>query len=737
MKILTYLILLCVPSAACAETLKLEQLSNSVCRVISKSYTDTGYGSGTFFMEDENYYYVLTNGHVVGKANSLAIQFVKAGEYLPEVSAKLKWAHWVYNTSIDIAILSVSKANVKDIRPRIIPLANYNTAVPKGTLVFGAGFPASRWLQSWECKIANNRGNIYDITMPPEGGQSGSGVLMNINDNTYIIGIVTWRYEEEGNNHGGAVSISRIREVFRGIAKPDEVSSKICSSETVCNSCGRVKDEHILIYDKNTNQPVLKNGNPLLYCPDAQFVLLEGQAACQWKLRPLPPGVQPPNQNIPRRPPGQGPFGELPPGLVEPPQQPTEPPVPVPDNSEEIKKLKEQLVKAQAEVAELGKTAESLRGTISQLMNENKSLSADLSNCHKNDIKHSEEFSKMISEKNIRIAELEEKIKMADVPNSGLGSQVELWKAEVLKLKIEIEEQIDNVASKDRKISLLESKLATAEKELERLTSAKTVIENELKGVQAANSDLSSQNKESKSRVEDLLKEIDKLKDGIEPDALDNPVTNGKNTKVVLALVLGFILSRLAPFIKAKFGTVLGTIIVKVLEKGGKKVLSVNPQPVEQQKPTDTKTVLTSISEEQAGLPTSSQIKQFIQMKAKDGEDIDRLAIFGILYRQAVEKLKEGYFRTDNDVPILSQEKVAQKVEDWVINEFFHTTTREQLMTQDDLHREAMYGFLYKQAFDALRQGKFGNGVLNHVEIANAVEKWVKREYLNRINVRM
>lgn len=724
-KILYSLVILLAGSPVYAKVLSYDDLQNSVCRIkttvsemspLFGTRIVGGYGTGTVFLEDEQFFYILTNGHVTNAQNAkYTAEFVHEGEFRSPVPVELQWQFFRTNTSIDAAILRLNKVNVaadQIIQP--IKIAPSTTQV-QGNIIWGGGFPDSRWLQFWRAKVLSvDNPNIYKISMPPVEGQSGSAVLLNIADETYIVGLVTWRFENNANNYGGAVSLIRLHDMFNGSPQIDRINvnhsyTNVSGDEgnQICNGCGRPKNEHLLVYDKDSKEYIKKSdGRILLYCPNhADIPLQHNQDICEWKVRPYPPGVKPPQTPRPNAP--NGPIGNLPPGIVNPPQ----PPVPQEDWSEKVKTLQDE------------NTA---------LKIENQDLKKRLDNCvsEKSNTISLGEHTKQIAERERKIAELEAKIAAAGLPNSGLDAQVKIWKDEIDRLRAE------NLLDKEKFVSQ-DKLIAGLRLENEKLKSGKTVLENDIANLKAENGQHMLTIEQHSTKINELLAQIEQLTQGLPPDRWNNPIASGPTTKITLALLLGFILSKLTPLIKAKFGNVVGGIIVWAIRKGGKKVLGnkIDDTPTQTTPPLMPVVIETAVQVPEKEIPVSSNIRQFIQMKEKDGEDINKLAIFGVLYKEAVEKLRKGEFNAKNGSPLLSQHKTADTLEEWVVEQFYKTTTIDQIKNQDELHREAMYGFLYQQAFAALRQGKLHVGVLNHVEIADAVDKWVKKEYLRRLKV--
>lgn len=58
---------------------------------------------------------------------------------------------------------------------------------------------------------------------------------------------------------------------------------------------------------------------------------------------------------------------------------------------------------------------------------------------------------------------------------------------------------------------------------------------------------------------------------------------------------------------------------------------------------------------------------------------------------------------------------------------------KDEMINQDQLYIEAMFGFLYKEAIALLAAGEFS--VLGHDNTAIAIQSWVDNALLQRMNV--
>ena len=156
------------------------------------------------------------------------------------------------------------------------------------------------------------------------------------------------------------------------------------------------------------------------------------------------------------------------------------------------------------------------------------------------------------------------------------------------------------------------------------------------------------------------------------------------------------------------------------------------PAPIESQPTNITNNIYVNGSPYLKHIPP--YFKEMFDHKAKDGEKIEDWAAFGILYKEAVDMLRQGKLFFNKDGALLAgQEKTADMIDDWVKQQYLARSTREQVMTKNALYQEAMLGFLYKEAISELRKGEFR--VLGAEDTANTIDKWVRNEFLRRANI--
>ncbi len=230
-----------------------EYVVKASCRITATDGRAQNRGSGIVIKETQGSYYVLTCGHVLDGCNSFAVEFFRDGFISAKVPASLVSTRYVTDTTVDAAILMVSKDRMLGYKPNVISLAPSTYQSKPQTPIFGAGCPQGKWVQYWESRINKNYGNAVGFNMSPVSGQSGSGILTVIGNKPYVIGIVTWS-TEDGPNGGGGVSVSRIYECIYGNPARDTIPIKhrIVADKAIdtteldetCKRCGLPRSQH-------------------------------------------------------------------------------------------------------------------------------------------------------------------------------------------------------------------------------------------------------------------------------------------------------------------------------------------------------------------------------------------------------------------------------------------------------------------------------------------------------------
>jgi hypothetical protein len=198
-----------------AEPLNLNQISEAACMVSAGNDSVLNIGSGTCVKEDDKYFYILTNGHVVENYKTVTVEFFKAGYKARGIRGEVIWQRYAEKTDVDFAIIRVNKSDFGKYPPRVIPLAPKGYRIVSGNYIAAVGCPSARWAQAWEGHVLSIYSDRIIFTPPPIGGQSGSGIVVMIKgkDNkwyTRIGAVLTWRIEEGQTAQGGAIPISSL-----------------------------------------------------------------------------------------------------------------------------------------------------------------------------------------------------------------------------------------------------------------------------------------------------------------------------------------------------------------------------------------------------------------------------------------------------------------------------------------------------------------------------------------------
>lgn len=201
-----------------AAPLNLNEISDATCRITS----NVGVGSGTVFSEDDQYYYILTNYHVIGANNTVKLEFFSRGWKTVPLDSAVVWKQYVKNSDVDFAILRINKDKFGNKKPRIIPLIPRKNKLKSGNYINGSGFPMGSGPQAWEGHVKLSKEGRIIFVPAPISGQSGSGILtLYANEQgeleSRIGAILTWRIEEAVGQDkvvGGAISIDNLYALF-------------------------------------------------------------------------------------------------------------------------------------------------------------------------------------------------------------------------------------------------------------------------------------------------------------------------------------------------------------------------------------------------------------------------------------------------------------------------------------------------------------------------------------------
>ena len=396
------------PSLGFAQPLTMDEALEGVCRV----NTNSGRGSGTVFSEDDEKYYVMTNGHVVGGSKRGHLEFFQDGYKSAMIPFKTEYVAYEEGTALDLAIVSVKKKYFGRYPPRVIPLAPKGTKIGANDLVMAGGCPSAQWACAWKGRVLSNTGAVVSFNAAPIGGQSGSGVLILVKDDknelqTRLGILLAWRvgdgaWTDDGeDDYGAGLSLKQIYDIMEGngrgypietsyglVYEKEEAKNTKSAEERlgkVCPHCGHKIKDHVVIPYKGGLRKTVKG--EFMFCPELKMTdgsvedtakyyggirvgeLYEGNGLfpwCPWNRCPpdQPPVLPPSNPNPPDGGGGGGFDGW--PGRPDPggpdPGGPVDPPV---DFEKERQEYLDKITELQEKLTNLEGLSESLKAELS------------------------------------------------------------------------------------------------------------------------------------------------------------------------------------------------------------------------------------------------------------------------------------------------------------------------------------------------------------------------------------
>ena len=752
-------IILFVGSNASAEPLTINEIMEASCRVSVSG----GIGSGTCIAKDGEHYIVLTNAHVVDRKTSANIEFFRDGYKTYKIPAKVIQSWWIEDTDKDFALIAVHEKYVSQAPPRIVPLipVGYNPAI---NYVYSAGCPEGKWLKAWEGRIEKNEATRFIFTPPPVGGQSGSGLMVLVQDDkgelhTRVGGIVTFRVGDEGifsdrmdeNGYemakGAAIPISTLYKILgydKQTYSPTRFSTEYKTVVVqICPHCKRSYADHALGDDSRHYCIKIVNGKMVCYPRPGVGIL-------RWpdrgRIVPLPPSKNPSKPN------DGNPFGDNLPNILTPFGDTDKTlPKPLPGPTPEMIKSEEEIARLQSIIDTLQQEVDTLKAQLS---------SSGLQN----------------SELSTKKQSLE-----ADLQNKLL--EIEKYKQELSGLNVTIVDKDNNLSALNTHLDAITEQLTTTEENKESLSNEidqnneeKSQVKNQRNWLGGLAGTLGTGllsslgwmywNRRGKQKAGKIAgKVIDNMQDSVD-NRLDRVLGEDivENLKDVVDNLKGNIGGYVDDAIRDTMPDILDRIIEKKTTDAPQdsvevKIVVDNPQETKERpirptsqptervshpkqkrrrkrrdKPvnfniTNTNTNTNRNDEQEFDL---GYIKEFFNHKEKDGEKTEHWALRGILYKEAVDQLRRGslYFKAKNKLQ--GQQETARQIDDWVRSQFMVRITKD-ILNQDKLYKEAMLGFLYKEAVAKLRIGEFD--CLGYQATAQAIESWVTSEFLKRVGI--
>lgn len=209
---IVYLCVGCIKAFCAERAVDVDGIYNSCCRV----YNGNTAGSGTcFFFDDEGNAYILTNYHVA-RTSDCTVQFFPNGEPI-SLKAQNVWHAYDQSSSLDAVILRVNSSDARNIKNYVPLWTGGDEGITTEECMYSAGCPSAKWLRAVKGRIRKD-GNGVVFKPTPYGGQSGSGLIIERNNEPWVGALLTWRTMDEGReDYGGlAQPIKRVLNAMSG-----------------------------------------------------------------------------------------------------------------------------------------------------------------------------------------------------------------------------------------------------------------------------------------------------------------------------------------------------------------------------------------------------------------------------------------------------------------------------------------------------------------------------------------
>jgi hypothetical protein len=614
--------------------------------------------------------------------------------------------------------------------------------------------------------------------MPPEGGQSGSAVLTTITDakgekHTAISGILSWRYGEEGKQQwGGGLSLKRTYEIFKS-QKPtkDRIpSSWKCAAEVMnagkCQRCGKAPNEHYVIYDPRSNRATLTDdGKTALYCDFPTAGLTNAMVITYKDYLVKRPGCDRPN---PQPGPGDGgppsedgpPNGGVWPDELEPnpapPAEEPETPTPIPQKDPRITELENRIASLNNQIKALEGSNAGLDAQVKVFKDQLAKLEAEkkaLEDAKKSTETAKTAAEKAAAEKAAALAAAQDKLAKEEEAKKQLNSANEKLSAEK--------------AATDKKLGEAVKTAADTEKKLVAESSSKEEMAKRLAELAEKHKDsLNSLNIPYISSAFGGLGEFLSMVFGaLASGAIMTTIWHKfiypqlvKRLGWFPAKIIGYVAKRkLRKYIEPEKKSSDETVGSGYNNSSGQDVIpTAPPAPYLQPestielpeamikdmatRPVESRTVSVSIgnlpqkpvASPKPAAPLDYPTEFFTQNNNSfQGMSVREWAIKSGLYKVAVQKLGAGQLVLSNGTAPANGKKAAQSIEDYVTDRFVDQIRLSNMEPVGNLYHEAYLGFLYWEAVQKLGRGEFS--VLGHKEAAEAIDRYVKNEFMKKV----
>ena len=177
-------------------------------------------GTGSVFDESNDFYYILTNEHVVGDRTFMWVEYTKDHIKSKKIKARVIGRKNTSGITFDVAVLKLPKksgdADLPDLP--VIPISK-NSPTMESRLLLTCGCQGGAIPSIQQCYIKERQANLIKFTPTSLPGRSGS-MLCDI-EGMEILGLVAWM--SMGDNPVGiAMTGDSIRNFCYGIVNADK-----------------------------------------------------------------------------------------------------------------------------------------------------------------------------------------------------------------------------------------------------------------------------------------------------------------------------------------------------------------------------------------------------------------------------------------------------------------------------------------------------------------------------------
>ena len=188
------------------------------CTVRVQRPNGRGYtvGSGSIFMEGEDFYGGITNYHVAeGPGTTNYVDSWNYGRQNERIKTSVSKSWFTSGKSRDVAVMRIPKDQLDGEMP-VIPLAPYGTTknLEPGQTIFTVGSSNGRWPRLRCGTIVEVKNGLIYYEPTSISGDSGGPVYSA--DGKTQIGLTAWKIEVNGKKLGLAMSSDRVHDIING-----------------------------------------------------------------------------------------------------------------------------------------------------------------------------------------------------------------------------------------------------------------------------------------------------------------------------------------------------------------------------------------------------------------------------------------------------------------------------------------------------------------------------------------